>query len=250
MQPLIAGNWKMHGLGPQLREVEAIAASVAAVPVAADVLLCLPATLIARAVQAAGGHITIGGEDCSTSADGAFTGDVSAGMLRDAGAATVILGHSERRHIHHESDATVAAKVRMAWASGLSVIVCIGETQVQRSAGQALSVCGDQLRGSIPDGAGPPGGLAVGYEPLWAIGSGHMPTSDEIAEMHRHIRECLIAQLGAAGRTIRILYGGSARADNADRVLGAAEVGGLLIGGASLHATDFDAVLQVVRQRA
>ena len=249
MQPLIAGNWKMHGLGPQLREVEAIAASVAAAPVPAEVLLCLPATLISRAVQAAGGHIAIGGEDCSASAEGAFTGDVSAGMLRDAGATTVIVGHSERRHIHHESDAMVAAKARMAWRSGLSVIVCIGETQTQRSAGQALSVCGDQLLGSIPGGVEPLGGIAVGYEPLWAIGSGHMPTSDEIAEVHRHIRGYLTAQLGAAGRTIRILYGGSVRADNAERVLAAAEVDGLLIGGASLHAEDFEAVLQVVRER-
>ena len=247
MQPLIAGNWKMHGLGPQLREVETIAASVAAAPVPADVLLCLAATLIARAMQVAAGRIAIGGEDCSASAEGAFTGDVSAGMLRDAGATTVIVGHSERRHIHHETDAMVAGKVRMAWGSGLSIIVCIGETQAQRSAGQALSVCGDQLMGSIPGGTEPLSGLAVGYEPLWAIGSGHMPVSDEIAEMHRHIRGCLIAQLGATGRTIRILYGGSVDADNAERVLGVAEVGGLLIGGASLHAADFDAVLQIVR---
>ena len=170
-------------------------------------------------------------------------------MLRDAGATSVIVGHSERRHYHHETDEMVAAKARMAWRSGLSVIVCIGETQAQRSGGKALSVCGDQLLGSLPADVKPLGGLAIAYEPLWSIGSGHMPTSDEIAAVHLHIRSCLDARLGAVGQTTRILYGGSVRADNAGTVLAATEVGGVLIGGASLRATDFDAVLQVVRKR-
>jgi triosephosphate isomerase len=249
MQPLIAGNWKMHGSSPQLADVDMIAAAVAATPVMADVLLCLPATLVARAAKTAAGRIAIGGENCAASGDGAFTGDISAAMLRDAGATAVILGHSERRSQHHETDDVVAAKVRMAWRSGLSVIVCIGETKTQRNVGSALSVCAEQLAGSLPADADTLGEASIAYEPLWAIGTGQLPTRHEIEEVHLHIRSRLTALLGARGQRIRILYGGSIRADNAATVLAAAEVGGLLIGGASLHAADFDAVLQVVRQR-
>jgi len=151
MRPFIAGNWKMHGLTPQLEEIKRIAASVTATPPHADVLICVPPTLVFRAAQAAGGRIAIGGEDCSAEKAGAFTGDVDADMLKDAGATAVILGHSERRRIHHETDALVAAKAAAAWASGLSTIICIGETKEQRSAGQALAVCGGQLAASLPD---------------------------------------------------------------------------------------------------
>lgn len=209
-------------------------------------LICVPPTLIDRAFRASFGALAIGGEDCSAEAAGAFTGDVDADMLKDAGATAVILGHSERRRFHHETDAQVAAKVQAAWAAGLSTIVCIGETQAQRSAGEALAVCGAQLAASLPNlQAGCE--TSVAYEPLWAIGSGHMPTADDIAEIHAHIRACLVARFGEAGRTVRILYGGSVNSSNAQDILAVPEVGGVLIGGASLEATDFDAVLGVVR---
>ena len=246
LRPLIAGNWKMHGLAAQLHEIEAIAASVHARPPAADVLICVPATLLSRAVQAAAGRIALGGEDCHAEASGPFTGDVSAGMLKDAGATAVIVGHSERRRHHGETDAMVAAKAVAAWRSGLSTIVCIGESDVQRRNGDALAVCGAQVAGSLPEDVARSGTVAIAYEPLWAIGSGHVPTSDQIAEVHRDVRASLMALAGAAGAGIRILYGGSVTADNANEVLGLAEVGGVLIGGASLLAADFDAVLRCV----
>ena len=250
MLPLIAGNWKMHGLSLQLGEIEAIAASVEADPLQADVLLCLPATLLSRAAQTAAGRIEIGGEDCHAQVAGAFTGDVSADMLKDAGATTVIVGHSERRRYHQESDAIVAAKAMAAQRSGLSAIICVGETTAQRHDGKALAVCSSQISGSVPEDLVRPAATAVAYEPLWAIGSGHMPTSDEIADMHLHIRSCLLARVGAAGRDMRILYGGSVKATNALSILGLPEVGGVLIGGASLKATDFNAVLDVIRKAA
>jgi triosephosphate isomerase len=168
-------------------------------------------------------------------------------MLRDAGATAVILGHSERRRFHQETDATVAAKVAAAWAAGLSTIVCIGETQEQRSAGEALAVCGAQLAASLPDlAAGCE--TSVAYEPLWAIGSGHMPTAGDIAAIHAHIRSCLVARFGEAGRTVRVLYGGSVTSSNARGILRLRDVGGVLIGGASLMASDFDGVLEVTRR--
>jgi triosephosphate isomerase len=243
MRPLIAGNWKMHGLAAQLCEIETIAASVHARPPAADVLICVPATLLSRAVQAAAGRIALGGEDCHAEASGPFTGDVSAGMLMDAGATAVIVGHSERRTHHGETDSMVAAKAAAAWRSGLCTIVCIGETELQRRNGNALTVCADQVAGSLPKDLARSGTAAIAYEPLWAIGSGHVPTSDQIAEVHRHVRACLTALAGDAGAGIRILYGGSVTGDNANEVLGLDEVGGVLIGGASLLAVDFDAVL-------
>lgn len=249
MRPLIAGNWKMHGLAAQLHEIQTIAASVHARPPAADVLICVPATLLSRAVQAAAGQIALGGEDCHAEASGPFTGDVSAGMLKDAGAAAVIVGHSERRRHHGETDLMVAAKAGAAWRAGLSTIVCIGESDVQRRKGDALGVCGAQLAGSLPQDLARSGTAAIAYEPLLAIGSDHVPTADQIAEMHRHLRTCLMALAGAAGAGIRILYGGSVTEGNAREVLGLAEVGGVLIGGASLLAADFDAVLRCVPEQ-
>ena len=249
MRPLIAGNWKMHGLAPQLGEIEAIAASVKAAPPFADILICLPATLIARAVQTAGGRIAIGGEDCSAEIAGAFTGDISAEMLKDAGASAVIVGHSERRQHHGETDAIVAAKARAARRAGLLAIICIGETKSQRLDGKALSVCGDQIAGSVPEGT-TASAVTIGYEPLWAIGSGHMPTSEEIAEMHAHIRQCLAVRLGTEGKEVRILYGGSVKPSNARDILALPEVGGALVGGASLKAADFEAIFRAVSAKA
>jgi triosephosphate isomerase len=245
MRALVAGNWKMHGMAPQLCEIEAVAFSVKATPPSADVLVGLPATLIARAVQTAAGCIAIGGEDCSAEIAGAFTGDLSAEMLKDAGASVVIVGHSERRQHHGETDAIVAAKAKAARRAGLLAIICIGETKSQRLAGKALSVCGDQIAGSVPKGM-TSSDTAVGYEPLWAIGSGHMPTPEEIIEVHAHIRECLAARLGAEGKKVRILYGGSVKPSNARTILALPEVGGVLVGGASLKAADFEAIFRAV----
>lgn len=245
MQPLIAGNWKMHGMAPQLGEIEAVAAAVKAIPPSADVLICLPATLIARAVQAAAGRIAIGEEDCSAKVAGAFTGDISAEMLRDAGASAVIVGHSERRQHHGETDAVVAAKAEAARRAGLLAVICIGETNAQRLAGKALSVCADQIAGSVPEGM-MAADTAIGYEPLWAIGSGHMPTPEQIIEVHAHIRECLMARLGTQGKKVRILYGGSVKPANAREVSALPEVGAVLVGGASLNAADFEAIFRAV----
>ena len=235
----------MNGLTAQLGEIEAIAASVALKPPLADILICPPATLIARAVQVAAGRIGIGGQDCHSAIAGAFTGDISAEMLKDAGASSVIVGHSERRQHHGETDAMVATKANAAWRAGLLVIICIGETQSQRNDGNAMSVCADQIAGSLPVGMTAYRGT-VAYEPLWAIGTGHIPTAEQIMQMHAHIRSCLEAHLGAEGKEVRILYGGSVKPSNAREILALPEVGGALIGGASLKATDFDDIISAV----
>jgi triosephosphate isomerase len=242
---LIAGNWKMHGTSAQLCEIEAIATAVHAMPRAAGVLICPPSTLIARAAMIAGGRIAIGGQNCDADVCGAQTGDVSAQMVKDAGATWVILGHSERRQHHGETDAVVAAKAKAAWAGGLLTIICIGETQDQRRNGQTLAVCAHQIAGSVPDGI-IEAGNAIGYEPLWAIGTGDTPTVEQVVEVHAHIRQCLVARFGVPGRDIRILYGGSVTAANAGGFLCAPEVGGALVGGASLKAKDFNAIIQAV----
>ncbi len=240
MRPLIAGNWKMNGLASSLAEIEAVARMVAATPPKADILICPPATLIARAAEAAAGRIAIGGQDCHAQISGAFTGDVSAEMLKDAGASAVILGHSERRHFHHESDAEVAAKVKAAWRAGLLAIVCVGETEAQRDEGEALNIVSRQIAAGLPVGA-TPANTAIAYEPVWAIGTGRTPTLAEIAQMHAHIRKSL------SGGAVRILYGGSVKPSNAADILALAEVGGALVGGASLNARDFQAIFSAVR---
>jgi triosephosphate isomerase len=250
MRPLIAGNWKMHGLAAQLSDIEAIAKFVQTTLPEADVLICLPATLVSRAAQTAEGRIAIGGEDCHVEVSGAFTGDVSAEMLKDAGATTVIVGHSERRRYHHETDAMVAAKAEAAWHCGLSTIICIGETQSERRDGKALIVCGAQIAGSLPEEVARSGTATIAYEPLWAIGNGHVPTPAEITEMHVHIRSCLTALAGPDGANMRILYGGSVNSNNAAAILGSRDVDGVLIGGASLTSADFDAVLRTLPRRA
>ena len=249
MRPLIAGNWKMHGLAGQVIEIERIAANVCARPPEADVLICVPATLLCMAVKAAAGRICLGGEDCHAEASGPFTGDISAEMLKDAGAAAVIVGHSERRRSHQETNAMVAAKATAAQRGGLSAIICIGESQAQRRSGEALAVSAAQIAGSVPADLARCGSMSVAYEPLWAIGTRIVPSLDQIAEMHRHIRTLLAGLAGPDGAGIRILYGGSVTAGNAADILGLPDVDGVLIGGASLHAADFDAVLRCLPER-
>ncbi len=205
----------MHGTAPQLREIDAIATAVQTMPPAADILICPPSTLISRAAQVAAGRIAIGAQNCNTAISGAYTGDVSAQMVKDAGGTWVIVGHLERRQHHGETDAMVAAKAKAAWLGGLLTIICIGETQAQRRAGHALSICATPMAGSVPDGM-IAAGNAIGYEPLWAIGTGHTPTVEQVAEMHGHIRQCLVARFGAPGKAIRILYGGSVSPANHD----------------------------------
>ena len=242
MRQLIAGNWKMNGLGRDLAEIETISRAFAARAPNADTLLCVPFTLIPRAVPSAGGVIPIGAQDCSPHAAGAYTGDVSAEMLKDAGATSVIVGHSERRQYHHEDNAQVALKAMAAWRAGLSAIICVGESEKERSDGQAHTICSGQVAGSVPKGAHAHN-TALAYEPVWAIGTGKTPTAAEIADMHAHLRACLIDRLGEAGRTLRILYGGSVKPNNAGEILKLKDVGGALIGGASLKAVDYLAIV-------
>ena len=244
MRQLVAGNWKMNGLGPVLGGFAAHKDALA--HAACDVLVCPPATLLARAALTVAGVVALGGQDCSPEDSGAFTGDISAAMLKDAGATSVILGHSERRRIHGETDSLVAAKAEAAWRAGLSTIICIGETAVQRDAGQAHAVSYRQIAGSVP-AAATAANTAIAYEPVWAIGSGMTATSSEIAAMHAHIRSCLVETLGPAGQDVRILYGGSVRPANAAEILRLPEVGGALVGGASLDIQEFLSIIAAVK---
>jgi len=249
MRPLIVGNWKMNGRSGQLGEIEAVSRSVTASRPSADVLVCPPSTLMERAARIVAGRIGIGGQDCHAQTDGPFTGDVSAEMLKDAGASAVIVGHSERRQHHGETDAMVLAKATAARRAALLAIICIGETTSQRDDGKAQFVCGEQIERSVPQDA-TSSSVVIGYEPLWAIGSGHMPSSDEISDMHAHIRRCLADRLGGQGNEVRILYGGSVEPSNARDILALPEVGGALVGGASLKAADFEAIFRAVSATA
>ena len=243
LRPLIAGNWKMHGLSGSLDEARALAVQVEAAPPACRVALCAPATLIGRmALALTGSAIEVGGEDCRPEASGAFTGDISPEMLVDAGASLVILGHSERRRYHHESDSLVAAKVAGALRAGLEPIVCVGEEKDDRDAGRAVAVVRAQLQGSLPAALNGRA-FSVAYEPVWAIGSGRTPSDAEIAEVHGAIRADLREQFGDWGENVPILYGGSVNPGNAASVLRLPEVGGALVGGASLRASDFSQIL-------
>ena len=245
LRPLVAGNWKMNGLAAGAGELSGIIDGAAAI--AADLMLCPPATLIARFAEAArGSKVAIGGQDCHAAAAGAHTGNISAEMLADAGAIAVIVGHSERRADHHETDEQVRAKALAARRAGLTAIVCVGEQRAQREAGQTLTVVGGQLAGSLPDGA-TGGDLVVAYEPVWAIGTGLTPTVADVAEVHAFIRKHLVERYGANGGSIRILYGGSVKPGNAKELLGIADVNGALVGGASLKATDFLGIAGVYR---
>lgn len=236
-RPLIAGNWKMNGLAAAgLAELKTLAGQVAGGKGAVDVAICPPATLIAALVPHAG-KIGLGGQDCHPKASGAHTGDIAAEMLRDAGAAYVIVGHSERRADHGETDALVRSKAEAAHRAGLIAIICVGETLAERDAGKALDIVSGQLAGSIPDAA-TAATTVVAYEPVWAIGTGRTPTNDDIAAMHARIRADLQKRFKDAG-AFRILYGGSVKASNAKEILGQANVDGALVGGASLKAADF-----------
>ncbi len=251
MRQLIAGNWKMHGLAA---EAVALAKGVAAgfqgsgqgsgPALGCDLLVCPPSVHVAAVAGAvAGSPVAVGGQDCHPEKQGAHTGDVSAPMLRDIGATWVILGHSERRQNHAETDALVRAKTLAAVAAGLTPIVCVGETEDQRTSGRETEVVGGQLVGSLPEGfAG-----VVAYEPVWAIGTGKTATDDDVGAMHGFIRQQLVRQLGAAGNGILILYGGSVRPANAVSLLAVPNVGGALVGGASLKADDFLAIARAAK---
>jgi triosephosphate isomerase (TIM) len=240
-RPLIAGNWKMNGLKASQQELAEIVAGASALRDKIDVMVCPPATLIVLFVARADGVIAIGGQDCHPEPSGAFTGDISAEMLADLGATAVIVGHSERRALHSESDAEVRRKAQAVWRAGLLAIVCIGETRDDRAAGQTLSVVGTQLASSVPDGA-TAGNLVIAYEPVWAIGTGLTPTPADVAEVHGFIRERLTARFPAAGQGIRVLYGGSVKPSNAKELMAVANVDGALVGGASLKAEEFLAI--------
>jgi len=243
IRPLIAGNWKMNGLRSSMAEFEAMLAGASKVAAKADLLVCPPATLIAAfAAKLAGSKgLMIGGQDCHPKPSGAHTGDISAEMLADAGARAVIVGHSERRADHGENDSLVRQKAEAAWRAGLTAIVCIGETQGHRDAGQTLDVCEGQLQGSLPEGARADN-LVVAHEPIWAIGTGLTPTARDVEQIHQFIRQTLSARFSQEGAGMRILYGGSVKPSNARELMGVANVNGALIGGASLKATDFLAI--------
>jgi triosephosphate isomerase (TIM) len=243
IRPLIAGNWKMNGLKASSAEFEAMLAGASDVAVKADLLVCPPATLIAAFAEQARGSktIAIGAQDCHPKASGAHTGDLSAEMLADAGASAIIVGHSERRADHGESDVRVRQKTEAVWRAGLTAIVCIGETLHQRDAGQALEICRGQLNLSLPDQARADN-LVVAYEPVWAIGTGLTPTAGDVQQIHKFIRDFLTARFKGEGARIRILYGGSVKPSNAAELMAVENVNGALVGGASLKAADFLAI--------
>lgn len=237
MRKLAAGNWKMNGTRAALGEVRAL---LAATPdPACEMLICPPATLIAAMADLARGTaLKVGGQDCHARDAGAHTGDISARQLADAGASHVIIGHSERRADHGETDAEVQAKAAAAIAAGLVAIVCLGETEAQRDAGQTLQVLGAQLDGSVPQDA-TAASLVIAYEPVWAIGTGRTPTEAQIAEVHAFLRARLMARIGAEAAAVRLLYGGSVKPGNAAAIFALPDVDGALVGGASLSAADF-----------
>lgn len=247
ISPLIAGNWKMNGVSQSLDELTELAhlLTTGEAP-RAVVVICPPATLVAAvAAQGASSGIMAGGQDCHASASGAHTGDISAYMLADAGAQFVIVGHSERRADHGETDDQVRAKAEAAIGAGLKPIICVGETEAQRDAGTAESVVAAQLAASIPDGAGQHE-VIVAYEPIWAIGTGRTPSNDDIAQMHASIRARLVERFGPRGNEFRILYGGSLKPVNAREILAVENVNGGLVGGASLLAKDFYTIISAV----
>lgn len=241
MRKLIAGNWKMNGVLADLAQVQAVAEGLG--PQAPEIVICPPATLIRSMVEKLGpGPIKIGAQDCHAQPNGAFTGDISAPLLKDCGATDVILGHSERRTLHGETDAQVQAKVQAAWAAGLRSILCVGETLDQRKAGTTLEIVEAQLRGSLALPV-PAGQLVVAYEPVWAIGTGLVPSTDDIGAVHDRLRAVLIDLTGDKGQDIHLLYGGSVKPDNAKTILSLPNVNGALVGGASLKAMDFLAII-------
>jgi triosephosphate isomerase len=244
--PLIAGNWKMNGVRASLLEVERLVGLLAKSPPRCVVALCPPATLIAAMNRiGAPGGVVVGAQDCHPAAFGAHTGDLSAAMLADAGALMVIVGHSERRTDHGETDDLVRAKAIAGLSAGLTPIICVGETRAERESGQAGAIVSRQLAASVPDQAAE-GDIVIAYEPVWAIGTGLTPTSADIAEMHKSIRDQLVERFGPRGQAIPLLYGGSLKPANAREILAIDHVNGGLVGGASLLADDFFAIVSAV----
>jgi triosephosphate isomerase len=245
---LVAGNWKMHGTAADLAEVAAVAVRASELVGEVEVALCLPATLIHRATQAVP-SFAIGAQDIHMADRGAHTGDICAAMLHDAGATLTIVGHSERRDAHREDDACVRAKAEAGLRSGLRVILCVGESDAEREAGRAVAVVTEQLRASLPREGATADTFAVAYEPIWAIGTGKVPSLEDIAEMHSALRRTLSEQLGEEGGSVRILYGGSVKASNAAEIFGVPDVDGALVGGASLKASDFLPIVEAAAGR-
>jgi triosephosphate isomerase (TIM) len=243
-RPLVAGNWKMNGTTAMLKEPRLLAGMLKDVKLKCEVLVCPPATLIRR-VKAVmkGSRIRVGGQDCHWNANGAHTGDVSADMLKDAGCTAVIVGHSERRANHAETDDIIAKKAKAAQTAGLIAIICIGETLDQRKSGKTLDIVSTQLKGSLPENSTAMN-TVIAYEPVWAIGTGLTPTVAEVAEVHTHIRADLAKLMGEEGAKVRILYGGSVKPSNATELMAAANVNGALVGGASLKAADFIGIIK------
>jgi triosephosphate isomerase len=239
--PYIVGNWKMNGTRSILSEARAIDRGAARLP-KVQVAIAPPATLLHRTREAIE-LIGVGGQDCHVKDSGAYTGDISASMLKDAGADFTLVGHSERRAMHGETDSIVRAKAEAALSAGLAVIVCVGETEAERDAGSAVAVVGAQIEGSVPQTDGAVDKLTLAYEPVWAIGTGRVPSVEDVAAMHAEIRAKLVAIYGEAGAGVRILYGGSVKADNAGELLSIPDVGGALVGGASLTAESFLAIV-------
>jgi triosephosphate isomerase len=237
----------MNGLARSAAELHKIIAGAPALAGKADLMICPPATLLAAfAAAAQGSAVGIGAQDCHAEASGAFTGDISAEMLADAGASAVIVGHSERRTYHKETDADVRAKATAVWRAGLTAIVCVGETRAEREAGQTLDVLGCQIAGSLPDGVTGER-LVVAYEPVWAIGTGLTPTNADVGEAHGFLRQRLAGRYGTVADAVRILYGGSVKPSNARKLMGVPNVDGALVGGASLKAEEFLGIAGVYR---
>ena len=244
IRPLVAGNWKMNGTTAALREPRLLAGMLRDVKLKADIMICPPATLIRRAKSVMkGSKVKLGGQDCHAAVSGAHTGDISADMLKDAGATAVIVGHSERRTNHKETDAMVHAKAQAAYKAGLIAIICIGETLDERKGGKTLGVLTDQIKGSVPAGATAANSV-IAYEPVWAIGTGLTPTTKEVEEAHAHIRAELAKVMADEGASTRILYGGSVKPTNAVELMSVPNVNGALVGGASLKAVDFIGIIK------
>jgi triosephosphate isomerase len=250
IKSLVAGNWKMNGLGASLEELVALRQALEARPLAeADVMICPPATLLSRAADVlAGSSIALGAQDCSPLPSGAHTGDISAEMLADAGATAIIVGHSERRIDHGETDALINEKAQAVCRAGLTAIICVGETETPYRAGETLDVLRNQLEGSVPE-ATTAETTVIAYEPVWAIGSGLTPTPEDVAEVHGFIRATLSTLMGESqSGAMRILYGGSVKPANARELMFVANVNGALVGGASLKASDFSGILSAYRE--
>lgn len=245
---LVAGNWKMNGLATNMAEFEALETLLAEKAAAnCDVLICPPFTLVAAMAASAKGSVAVGAQDCHFNVSGAHTGDISAEMLKDAGTSYIIVGHSERRADHGESSSLVKAKAETVHAVGLTAIVCVGETEAERDAGDATQVVLSQLAESLAEGTNPENTI-VAYEPVWAIGTGRTPTVQDVADMHTAVRGALVGRFGIVGNKFKILYGGSVKPSNAVELMGADNVNGALVGGASLKAHDFDGIIDAYRR--